>query len=62
MDISVVEMIVNMPSYVEFLKKIMHKKKKLEAFTRVPLTKNCSIVLQNYLPIKMKDPGSFIGP
>ncbi|XP_027093729.1 uncharacterized protein [Coffea arabica] len=62
MDILANETIANMPSYAEFLKEIMQKKKKWEAFTRVSLTKEPSAVPHNRLPVKMKDPWSFIVP
>ena len=62
MDILANETIANMPSYAEFLKEIIRKKKKLEAFPRVSLTKEPSAVPHNRLPVKMKDPWSFIVP
>ena len=40
----------------------MSNKKKLEDFAEVSLTKECNAVLQNCLPIKMKDLGNFTVP
>ncbi|XP_042067128.1 uncharacterized protein LOC121810426 [Salvia splendens] len=51
----------NMPSEVqlEFLKEIMSKKKKLVDYETVSLTENCNAIIQQKMPAKMKDPGSF---
>jgi len=48
-----------MPSYTKFLKEILSNKRKLEEHETVGLTKECSAVIQNKLPAKPKDPGSF---
>ncbi|XP_017970469.1 PREDICTED: uncharacterized protein LOC108660712 [Theobroma cacao] len=53
------EALENMQSYVKFLKDILNKKKKLEDFETVALTKECSVIIQNKLPPKLKDLGSF---
>ena len=52
----------NIPTYAKFLKEIVSNKKKLEYFVEVSLTEECSAVIQNHLPIKMKGPWSFIVP
>ncbi|XP_062075720.1 uncharacterized protein LOC133779833 [Humulus lupulus] len=51
-----------MPNYVKFMKDILTKKRRLGEFEAVALTKECSSFLQNKLPPKMKDPGSFTIP
>jgi hypothetical protein len=51
-----------MPSYAKFLKEILSNKKKLEECETVALTVDCSALLLNQLPPKMKDPGSFTLP
>ncbi|KAJ9168219.1 hypothetical protein P3X46_019770 [Hevea brasiliensis] len=51
-----------MPSYAKFLKEILSKKRKLEDYGTVVLTEECSAILQNKLPPKLKDPGSFSIP
>ncbi|KAJ8620016.1 hypothetical protein MRB53_028545 [Persea americana] len=51
-----------MPNYVEFLKDIISRKRKLVDFETVMLTKECTAILQNKLPQKLKDPGSFTIP
>ncbi|XP_071905824.1 uncharacterized protein [Coffea arabica] len=56
------EVLANIPAYAKFLKEIVSPIKKLEDLVEVSLTKECSAVLQNCLPIKMKDPASFTVP
>ncbi|KAJ9167519.1 hypothetical protein P3X46_022165 [Hevea brasiliensis] len=51
-----------MPSYAKFLKEILSKKRKLEDYGTVALTEECSAILQNKLPPKLQDPGSFSIP
>ncbi|KAJ8749356.1 hypothetical protein K2173_018844 [Erythroxylum novogranatense] len=46
----------------KFLKEMVSNKKKLEKFATVALTEECSSILQNKLPPKLKDPGSFTIP
>ncbi|XP_071927592.1 uncharacterized protein [Coffea arabica] len=54
--------IESIPSYVKFLKKIMTKKRRLEDSETIALTEECSAIIQNKLPPKLKDPGSFTVP
>ncbi|CAJ2663009.1 unnamed protein product [Trifolium pratense] len=56
------EAITQMPSYAKFLKEILTKKKKIEDEEIVMLTAECSAILQNDMPPKLKDPGSFSIP
>ena len=51
-----------MASYAKFLKDIISNKRKLEKFEIVKLNEECSTILQNKLPPKLKDPGSFSIP
>ncbi|XP_021649195.2 uncharacterized protein LOC110641686 [Hevea brasiliensis] len=51
-----------MPSYAKFLKEIPSKKRRLEDYETVALIEECSAILQNKLPPKLKDPGSFSIP
>ncbi|KAJ4716943.1 DNA-directed DNA polymerase [Melia azedarach] len=51
-----------MPSYAKFMKEILSNKRKLEENEAVMLTEECSAILQNKLPPKLKDPGSFTIP
>ncbi|XP_073041779.1 uncharacterized protein [Primulina eburnea] len=61
-NILFVEALAQMPSYAKFLKDILTKKKKLVDFETVKLSEECSAILQNKLPPKLKDPGSFSIP
>ncbi|KAJ9545398.1 hypothetical protein OSB04_025105 [Centaurea solstitialis] len=61
-NIPLVEAIEQMPSYAKFLKDILNKKKKLTEYETVALTKECSALLTNKIPPKMKDPGCFTIP
>ncbi|XP_058759887.1 uncharacterized protein LOC131633190 [Vicia villosa] len=56
------EAITQMPSYAKFLKEILSNKKKLEDNETVTLTAECSAIIQNKMPPKRKDPGSFSIP
>ncbi|XP_045802576.1 uncharacterized protein LOC123896203 [Trifolium pratense] len=56
------EAITRMPSYAKFLKDILTNKKKIEEEETVMLTAECSSILQNNMPPKLKDPGSFSIP
>ncbi|PIN19344.1 DNA-directed DNA polymerase [Handroanthus impetiginosus] len=51
-----------MPSYVKFMKDILSKKRRLGDYETVALTEECSAIIQNKLPPKLKDPGSFTIP
>ena len=62
MNISLIEAIAHMPHYAKFLKEIVSNKKKLEEYAIVALTEECSAVIQNKLPQKLKDLGSFTIP
>ena len=56
------EAITQMPSYAKFLKEILSNKKKIEDNGTVTLTAECSAIIQNDMPPKLKDPGSFSIP
>ncbi|XP_058002299.1 uncharacterized protein LOC131179465 [Hevea brasiliensis] len=56
------EALSQMPSYAKFCKDILSKKRRLEDYETVALTEECSAILQNKLPPKLKDPGSFFIP
>ncbi|XP_020262292.1 uncharacterized protein LOC109838247 [Asparagus officinalis] len=61
-NIPFTEAISQMPSYAKFLKEILSNKRKLEEYETVALTEECSAIIQNKLPPKLKDPGSFSIP
>ncbi|XP_048227256.1 uncharacterized protein LOC125369286 [Ricinus communis] len=54
-----VEAILQMPKYAKLLKEILSNKRKLEDLGQVVLNEKCSAILQNKLPLKRRDPGSF---
>ncbi|KAK5813159.1 hypothetical protein PVK06_028606 [Gossypium arboreum] len=51
-----------MPIYTKFLKELLTNKRKFEDLSIVELNEECSAILQNKLPTKLKDPGSFTIP
>ncbi|KAL5568453.1 hypothetical protein UlMin_025028 [Ulmus minor] len=61
-NIPLVEALEQMPNYMKFMKDMLTKKRRFGEFETVALTRECSAVLQNKLPPKLKDPGSFAIP
>ena len=61
-NIPFAEVISQMPLYAKFLKEILSKKRKIAEEGIVNLTAMCSSIIQQKLPAKMKDPGSFAIP
>ncbi|XP_027348096.1 uncharacterized protein LOC113859552 [Abrus precatorius] len=61
-NISFAEVLEQMPSYAKFMKELLSKKRKLENDKTVPLTEECSAILQRKLPKILKDLGSFSIP
>ena len=61
-NIPFVEVISRMPLYAKFLKEVLSKKRKIAEEGIVNLTATCSAIIQQKLPAKMKDPGSFTIP
>ncbi|XP_076907771.1 uncharacterized protein LOC143564353 [Bidens hawaiensis] len=57
-----IEAISQMPKYAKFLKDVLTNKRNLEELSHVTLNEECSAVLQNKLPTKKTDPGSFTIP
>ncbi|XP_010248092.1 PREDICTED: uncharacterized protein LOC104591019, partial [Nelumbo nucifera] len=51
-----------MPKYAKFLKEVMSNKRKWKDCEMVKLNEECSAILQNKLPPKLKDPRSFSIP
>ena len=56
------KVINQMPTYEKFLKEILNKKRKIAEEGTVNLTATDSVVIQQKLLAKMKDPGSFTIP
>jgi len=58
-DIPFVEAVKQMPNFVKFLKEFVIKRRCVEDCNVVNLSKESSDAIQNRLPPKLKDPGSF---
>ncbi|XP_073133694.1 uncharacterized protein [Henckelia pumila] len=58
-NIPYADALMQIPSYAKFLKEILSNKRKLEEHAIISLTENCSALVQNKIPSKQKDPGSF---
>nr|XP_025635993.1 uncharacterized protein LOC112730098 [Arachis hypogaea] len=56
------EALEQMPLYAKFLKELINKKRSWNEKETVILTQECSAVIQNGLPPKLKDPESFFLP
>ncbi|XP_052181995.1 uncharacterized protein LOC127794785 [Diospyros lotus] len=54
--------LAQMPSYAKLLKEILLKKRRLDQNETVMLTEECNAIIQNKMPQKLKDPGSFTIP
>ncbi|PIN22518.1 DNA-directed DNA polymerase [Handroanthus impetiginosus] len=61
-NIPFAEALEQMPSYVKFMKDILSKKRRLGDYETAALTEECNAIIQNKLPPKLKDPGSFTIP
>ncbi|XP_052189942.1 uncharacterized protein LOC127799752 [Diospyros lotus] len=61
-NIPFVDAITQVPSYAKFLKEILANKRKLAEFETIKLSEECSAIVQNKLPQKLKDPWSFTIP
>ena len=61
-NIPFANIINQIPIYAKFLKEILNKKRKIAEEGIVNLTTTCSAIIQQQLPAKMKDPGSFTIP
>ncbi|XP_012086323.1 uncharacterized protein LOC105645360 [Jatropha curcas] len=56
------DIMTQMPTYAKFLKEILMKKRKMEESETLALIEDYSAMIQNKLPPKMKDLGSFSIP
>ncbi|XP_016195726.1 uncharacterized protein LOC107636748 [Arachis ipaensis] len=61
-NIPLVEALEQMPLYVKFLKELISKKRSWNEREIVILTQECSALIQEGIPPKFKDPGSFYLP
>lgn len=56
------ELITQVPAYTKFMKDILSKKRSLTDHATLAFAESCSAVLQNKVPPKLQDPGSFSIP
>ncbi|KAL0459164.1 UNVERIFIED_CONTAM: hypothetical protein Slati_0543600 [Sesamum latifolium] len=61
-NIPLIDALSQMPSSAKFLKEVLSTKRKWEGGETVKLNEECTAILQNKLPPKLKDPGSFSIP
>ncbi|GJS40583.1 reverse transcriptase domain-containing protein [Tanacetum coccineum] len=61
-EISFTDALMLMPKFASTLKTLIGNKEKLSEMARTPLNENCSAVILNKLPKKLRDPGRFLIP
>ncbi|CAL1355150.1 unnamed protein product [Linum trigynum] len=61
-NIQLAEALEQMHTYAKFLRELLTKKRKWADLEKVTVTSECSAVIQNKLPEKRDDPGSFTIP
>ncbi|XP_023765362.1 uncharacterized protein LOC111913880 [Lactuca sativa] len=59
-NIPFVEALKQMPTYAKFMKEVLTRKRVWREFETVAMTKSCTSIIKNKLPVKKDDPGSFI--
>nr|XP_009804304.1 PREDICTED: uncharacterized protein LOC104249561 [Nicotiana sylvestris] len=62
LNIPLVDVLREIPKYAKYIKDIVAHKRRLTEFETVALTEECTSRVQNNLPKKLKDPGSFTIP
>nr|XP_009763542.1 PREDICTED: uncharacterized protein LOC104215430 [Nicotiana sylvestris] len=62
LNIPLVDVLHEIPKYAKYIKDIVAHKRRLTKFETVALTEECTLRVQNKLPQKLKDPGSFTIP
>ncbi|XP_061337376.1 uncharacterized protein LOC133284390 [Gastrolobium bilobum] len=58
-NIPFAEALASMPNYAKFMKDLLSRKHKLQECQTVTLTEKCSAFIQQKIPPKLSDPGSF---
>ncbi|KAL7584098.1 uncharacterized protein LOC111901652 [Lactuca sativa] len=61
-NIPFVEALKQMPTYAKFMKDVLTKKRVFGEFETIAVTKSCTSIIQNKLPVKKDDPGGFVLP
>ncbi|XP_019234215.1 PREDICTED: uncharacterized protein LOC109214721 [Nicotiana attenuata] len=62
LNIPLVDVLREIPKYAKYIKDIVAHKRRLTELETVALTEECTSRVQNKLPQKLKDPGSFTIP
>ncbi|XP_070056234.1 uncharacterized protein [Nicotiana tomentosiformis] len=62
LNILLVDVLRKIPKYAKYIKDIVDHERRLTKFEIVTLTEECTSRVQNKLPQKLKDPGSFTIP
>ncbi|XP_070026665.1 uncharacterized protein [Nicotiana sylvestris] len=62
LNIPLVDVLREIPKYAKYIKDIVAHKRRLTEFETVALIEECTSRVQNKLPQKLKDPGSFTIP
>ncbi|KAK4716344.1 hypothetical protein R3W88_014682 [Solanum pinnatisectum] len=58
-NLPLVDILQGIPKYAKYMKNILASKRRVTKYEIVALTEECSSRIQNRLPKKLKDPGSF---
>ncbi|GKC75572.1 reverse transcriptase domain-containing protein [Tanacetum coccineum] len=61
-NVPLVDVLAGMPNYGKFLKELISNKNKIEQIYAVFLSDESSAMMQNKVPPKLRDPGSFLIP
>nr|GEW69495.1 reverse transcriptase domain-containing protein [Tanacetum cinerariifolium] len=61
-EISFTDALIIMPKFASTLKALIGNKEKLSEMARIPMNENCSAVILNKLPRKLRDPDKFLIP
>ncbi|GKB47165.1 reverse transcriptase domain-containing protein, partial [Tanacetum coccineum] len=61
-NVPLVDVLAGMPNYDKFLKELVNNKHKIEQMSAALLSDESSAILQNKVPPKLGDPGSFLIP
>ncbi|GJV99553.1 hypothetical protein Tco_1554805 [Tanacetum coccineum] len=61
-EISLTDALILMPKFASTLKTLIGNKEKLSEMARTPLNEQCSAVILNKLPEKLRDPSKFLIP
>ncbi|GJX33061.1 reverse transcriptase domain-containing protein [Tanacetum coccineum] len=59
-NIPLVDVLARMPNYGKFLKELVNNKNKIKQISAAFLSDKSSAILQNKVPLKLRDPGSFL--